>query len=283
MFINIISKPIITNTLFTVVLGALLSIAVSFVLPNRASVVIPTIAPTPQSSFDVAKAFHLQTKKVVRKKVIKQENSKEFLLKDFSITAILLDANQSIVIVRNAKNDAFVYLNGIYKGYKLVEVYSKKAKFKKGVNYYWSFLDPLDEKKFDTNPQNDSSSVVKSEARETVSVDMFEDIKFKNGVYFIPRTMLNDSASINRYMSSMGALLYNDNGVMSFKITYIAPNSIFHKLDIRKGDYIVAFNGKPFTSMQEPLAFYKNLSSVESLTLTVKRGNKKKELKYEVY
>jgi len=282
MFMNIVSKPIVINTLFTLVLGACLSMLISFFLPHKSFSSTSKINETQESTFKLSKAFNLEQKKVAVQGVIKSQASQDFLLKDFAITGIFLDGIDSMVIVRDTKSGIFVYVHDSYKGYELVEVYLKKARFKKGVNYYWSFLDPHDEKGFTENPQGNATAI-KSKVRKTVAVDMFEDIKFKDGEYFIPKDMLTNPANINRYLSSIGALLYNINGVMSFKITYIAPNSVFRKMGLKKNDSIVAMDGKPFKSMTELLAFYKNIKSAKSLSLSIKRGNQNKELKYEVY
>ena len=288
MFTTIVSKPIFINTLFSVALGACIAMGTALFLPSQGVHVKPHAKAQKQSHFAVAKAFHLiEKREKVVKKVLKTQRSHEYLLKDFSITGIFLDGNESVVIVRAPKGGIFLQINKSYKGYKLVNVYMKKARFQKGVDYYWSFLDPLDEKKFHATPQKQTTQNTKEatafKVRESVAVDMFEDIKYKNGVYFIPRSMLSDAAAINRHLASIGAVIYNINGSMSFKVTYVAPHSIFRKLGLRRGDFIVALNGKPFHSIQEPLAFYKNITNLENLRVTIKRGNKTKELKYEVY
>ncbi|WP_455756675.1 PDZ domain-containing protein [Sulfurimonas sp.] len=283
MFMNLVSKPIIINTIFTIILGACLSMVISFILPNKNFFPNAKKEEMAQSTFNLAKAFNLERK--VQKASLEnqqRETSKDFLLKDFIITGIFLDGDDSMVIVKDSTSGIFIYMNQVHKGYKLVEVYLKKARFKKGVHYYWSFLDPLDEKEFKENPQGHSSAI-KSTIRKTVAVDMFEDIKFKNGEYYIPKDMLNDSAGLTRHLSSIGARYYNLNGKISFLITYVAPNSVFRKMGLRKNDEIIAANGNPFKSMNEPIKFYQNIKNAKNVSISIRRGNQTKELKYEVY
>ena len=286
MFMNLVSKPIVVNTIFTVFLGATLSIALSFFLPNKNFFQKSVANNEVQSNFEVAKAFNLEQKvqKIVKTSTVKQ-TSKEFLLKEFTITGIFLDDKDSMVIVKNSKGGVFVHINSSYKGYTLKEVYLKKAKFQKGINFYWSFLDPKAEKEFLANPhaiQNEQSAK-KTSIKDTVAGAMFEDIKFKNGEYFIPKDMILNPATMNKHLSSIGAQVYNINGVVSFKITYIAPSSAFHKIGIKKGDFIVGAEGKKFHSVNEPLKYLQKIKNLKQVSIMIKRGNQNKELKYEVY
>ncbi len=239
-----------------------------------------------QSTFGVAKAFNIQAKKVAVKKVVTKENSGDYLLKDFVLNSIFLNGEKSLVIIKDPKGGVFLRSLESHLGYKLLEIHMKKAKFKKGVHYYWSFLDPIDEKEFkesEAAPSQGSSGAAVNKMRATVANPMFEEIKFKDGIYYLPKDMLSNKSDMMKHLYSVGARFYNKKGIISFYITYIAPNSVFRKMGIKKGDLIVGANGKGFKSIKEPVEFFQNIKNVKSLSISIKRGNQDKELKYEVY
>lgn len=285
MFIKLISKPILLYTLLYAMLGATLSLALSLFLPSQSFLQKSHEENVKQSNFKVVKAFDMQIKKrIITKRVVKKEYSQIFLLKAFAITAIFTSKDEKMVMAKGTKGGVFIYLNKSYKGYKLVEVLPKKAKFKKGVNYYWSFLNPEDEKKFKKHaPTASTSTVDNSPVRDTVAVEMFEKVKFKNGKYFVPRSILNDFSNLGKIFSSISIQAYNINSIISYKVTRVRSSSLFSKLGIKYGDMIMAVNNKKFTSINEPLKLFANIKNVKQLSITVERSGKTKELKYEIY
>jgi len=258
----------------------------SFFLPKESFSSNSKSETKAQSSFEVSKAFNLASKKVVKVDVVEQKpSSREFLLKEFAINGIFLDGNNSMVIAKDTSGGIFVHVGGEHKGYILDEVFLKKARFKKGADFFWSFLDPMDEKEFkesDSVPAPQSSAVVSS-VRETVAQDMFEDVIYKDGIYYIPKDMLSNKAGMMRHLTSAGAQVHDNSGVISFKISYLPKSSIFYKLGLRKGDFIVGANGAGFKSVNDPIEFFQTIDSVKSLSISIKRANESKELMYEVY
>ncbi|MDA3908587.1 MAG: PDZ domain-containing protein, partial [Sulfurimonas sp.] len=178
------------------------------------------------------------------------------------------------------------YLSDSHKGYKLIEIHQKKAKFQKGINYYWAFLNPDDEKGFkkNINPSNTGSTTNQSSSiKTTTAKKMFEEIKFKNGKYYIPQDLLHEYSDASKFATTIRVQVYSINNAISFKVTSIKPSSIFNKLGIKQGDMIVRMNNLPFTSPSQPIKLFQNLKNLKQLELTVQRHGKTKELKYEVY
>ena len=74
----------------------------------------------------------------------------------------------------------------------------------------------------------------------------------------------------------------NGKELKGFRVTFIRRNSPFSKLGLQRGDVIKAVNGQELTSYEAAMDFYKNIDSIDSLSLTIKRGKEEMELEYEI-
>jgi len=287
MFMKLLYKPLVRYSLLVGLFGATLGMLVSLFLPKQDFSSKSIVEKNTQTTFSVAKAFNLEVKKKIKKHVSKKiATSAEFLLTEFTINSIFLSAGEDTVIASNPKGGVFLSLNESYKGYKLIQVYPKKAKFRKGINYYWAFLNPDDEKEFKKNLHSSSTVTLtnhSSKIRTTTARKMFEDIKFKNGKYYIPQDMLYEYSNMSKIFSTIAIRVYDINNVISFKVIYIKASSIFNKLGLQRGDMITKMNNLPFKSPSQPIKVFQNIKNLKQLELTIKRRGKIKELKYEVY
>ena len=286
MFMKLLYKPLVRYSLLFSILGATLGMLVSLFLPNQDFSPMSTIKKETQITFNVAKAFNLEVEQKIKKNIVKKPISSEFLLTAFAINSIFISSDGNMVIVSNPKGGVFLSLNDSYKGYRLVEVCQKKAKFQKGINYYWAFLNPDDEKAFKKNSNTSNAGVVTNQSsniRTTIAKNMFEKIKFKNGKYYIPRDLLDEYSNLKNIFSTIGIQVYSINNAISFKVSYISASSIFSKLGLRQGDMIVKMNNLPFKSASQPMKLFQNIKNLKQLKLTIQRYGKTKELKYEVY
>ena len=288
MFINYISKPIFLYTLLVALLGAFLSVLVAMFMPSDEYAQKSFIEVKDKTTFLLSSAFSLKKKQhiIVAKSTTPKASSGEYILRDFVLTGLFIDGTESMAMIKDPKGGVFVYINTQHKGYTLIEVYPKKAKFKKGINIYWAFLNPKDEKAFEevAGVEGDASkSKVTNAVRKTVVREMFEEIKYKDGTFYIPESMLEDMSNIMKHFSTIGIQIYDINGVISFKVNYLASSSVFAKLGLRKRDFITAVNGQKIKSVKEQMKFFQNIQNIKKLSISVKRGNQIKELKYEVY
>lgn len=74
----------------------------------------------------------------------------------------------------------------------------------------------------------------------------------------------------------------NGKELKGFRVTFIRKNSLFSKLGLKRGDVIKAVNGQELTSYNAAMDFYKSIDSIDSLSLTIKRGKEEMELEYEI-
>jgi len=292
MFFNIIFRPLSMYTLIVILIAFIFADTIAIFLPKEKLYYHAPYQKTQEIAFPLEQAFALQTTKKKKHKAIQKNmsTSHTYLLKDFSISGIIFTKNASddnLVILRDrTKNGSLLYKGEYHKGYQLKEVFPLKAKFQRGNDFYWSFLSPNDEKKFLSSLNSSQTTVVQETQKSeyvTMARSIANTIKYKNGKYFIPKELLEDKNSIFRIFSSVRIVNYNVNNKLSFKILYLHPSSIFIRLGLRKNDQIIKINQKEISSFAEPLQLFNNLKNLRQLTLTIKRGNKIKELHYEVY
>jgi len=67
-----------------------------------------------------------------------------------------------------------------------------------------------------------------------------------------------------------------------FSISFVRKGSPFEKLGVKRGDVIKTINGQKIDSHKAAFDIYKNISSMENMTLVIQRGKEEMELEYEV-
>lgn len=293
-----ISKTMLIKVALSVMIGACLAMGVSLFLPAPSFDFVIKNETQTQSTFKVSEAFGLKTKQrkkeeiqaqeaaaaIAAAKIAQKQKSREFLLKDFAINGIYLDNKKnSMVIVKDARSGTFLHVGDVHQGYELDEVFMKKARFKKGLDFFWSFLDPLDEQEFTGVDTFEPRKSVAIERAVDEEIDLFVDVVFKHGKYFVPKNMLSDKADMMKHLNTAGSKMHNTSDSISFEISYLPKSSVFYKLGLRKGDIIVGANGSNFVSIKDPVDFFQTIDSVKDLSISVKRDNELKEFLYEVY
>jgi general secretion pathway protein C len=73
-----------------------------------------------------------------------------------------------------------------------------------------------------------------------------------------------------------------NNQLQGFKVNFIKKGSDFEKLGLKKGDILKSINGQELNSYNAAFSFYKEMESVENLTISIKRNNQDMELEYEI-
>jgi len=70
--------------------------------------------------------------------------------------------------------------------------------------------------------------------------------------------------------------------ITGFMVRFVRRDSGFEKLGLERGDIILAINGERLDSYQDAFDAYKNIQTVQGLTVTIKRKNQEMELDYEI-
>ena len=297
---NLISKPFLFNILIAICVALFLSQLSGLFLNRYSEKFIGVDVQAKEKSFNLSSALNIKDKPKPKQKIVKQSKkmgSKDLLLKDFSISGIILDGDNSMIIVRDKESGKFMEVGDVHKGYKLINIYAQKVKFSKNGDFYFAFLTPEDEKNFksgvthsklESKPNSKSNAKTQTKRESvtgTTSVSMFEEIKYKNGKYFIPRDMMLEYTSLDKIFSGISIQSYSNNTTndIKFRINYISSKSIFKKMGLRTRDFILKVNGEDFKSVSEPIKYFQNLKNIKELSLSIQRGKKIKELKYEIY
>lgn len=106
----------------------------------------------------------------------------------------------------------------------------------------------------------------------------------ENGRYQIPRDFLSKVTERLDLLASKAAIVpYFEKGQpVGFRIYSIRPGSLYEKIGIKNNDVIRQINGYQFNSPQKALEAYSNLMSASSLNVSVQRGGKAVDMRYEI-
>lgn len=89
---------------------------------------------------------------------------------------------------------------------------------------------------------------------------------------------LKDISSI--LTQARGIKIQNPDGSLSFRLVEIDPEGIFAHLGVVDNDIITHINGKPINDLNEVMALFGKVSSLDSLELTIDRGGSQQKLDY---
>ena len=101
---------------------------------------------------------------------------------------------------------------------------------------------------------------------------------------------LIDRSLVDHYAKNMDDIYKNigigeikdGNNLKGFQITFVRKDSPFAKLGVQRGDIIKSINGQEINSYNAAFGVYKNIGSLDNLTLVIERGKEEMELEYEI-
>ena len=208
-------------------------------------------------------------------------------------------------VVKTVGNMRGISLLGLYNGTKVIVTVEKAGKtkvFAKGGNIDGFVLDSAgsnyaifkkagkDFKLMLKGSREKSKTNNKGVNKEVASVkkpkkDNDKGIsKSDYGSTVVQRGLLDSyTKDIDKVWKDIGINEYKENSKLKgFKINFIKQGSDFEKLGLRRGDILKVVNGEELTSYNAAFSFYKNMESVENLSLTIIRDNQEMELEYEI-
>ena len=246
---------IIAAVIKVAMLGAL------FFLPHQGIDRVDVEEASLYQSYKPSKPFALKGKKapIVKKAPVYQ-------LKNLTLQGLYDDPKSPFIAVEDAKKITLVGLNENFKGYKLIDVKSDRAIFKKsGKRYELLFKE----------------KALKSGAISMVEPKVIQD----DAAVFIKRK------EIKHYAKNFDAIWKNikikeiikDKRLKGFEVTWVKKDSLFAKLGLIKGDIITGVNGKTLKSVSQVFKLYNNMDKMDSLRLKILRDNQEKELEYEIF
>jgi general secretion pathway protein C len=91
---------------------------------------------------------------------------------------------------------------------------------------------------------------------------------------------VNNMEEMEKYIGATEVKKGKD--LKGFRITFVRKNSHFSKLGLQRGDVIKSINGQEITSYNAAMNIYKKINTMDSLSLTIRRGKEEMELEYEI-
>lgn len=145
---------------------------------------------------------------------------------------------------------------------------------KTGVCEYLDFYKkPENMPKLNVLTKAEASALSESEKKFIVN----EGNTFKIKQKFLTEKLKNVQGILNDAYSTK---IDNADGSQSYKISNIAPASIYAYLGIQNNDIITAIDGKKIKSMTDILGFFSKIKTIKNIQLSIERNGRVEDLKY---
>jgi len=228
------------------------------------------------------KSLYYRTKFVsqkVQKEVKEVTHIKSDTIKSIKLLAIYNSLDNTVITVSKNGKTKVMSLGDEIDGYILEGATATEALFVRDEKNYSIYLN-------DNSSENAKSSIkyvtIKSDKDKVETSD--KEIYRRDGVTTIKKNI------IQKYTQNMGDIWKNiginekivDGNIVGFQVNFVKRGSDFAKLGLRRGDIITAINGNALNDYRQAIEVYKNVNSMENLTLRIKRKNEEMELEYEI-
>ncbi len=233
-----------------------------------------------------AKALYYRTKfatqKLKQKKVVKAKPLSN--IRSLKLIA-LYRSSDSIVITVSKKGKTSVLVKGDQiDGYVLDDATAEEAIFlRDGKSYRLRLLEPNKNLRAKSSVKYIPAKTKKPKKKKTPDAPVGE-VTDADGLVVVDRTLLEHySKNMKNIWKNIGIKeLKEDGRIIGFKVNFVKRESDFAKLGLRRGDVIKSINGQELNSYSGAFNIYKNVDSMDSLTLKIKRGKEEMELEYEI-
>lgn len=209
-------------------------------------------------------------------------------IKDITLMAVYHSSSMSIVTVSYKKKTKVLSKKGssdgdVINGFMLEGAGNNFATFSKDEKTYKIFLTKIDAKGI--RPSRVSTSIKKK-----TLVSKSKKTKASGKIKKVGDHLVVDRSLVDHYAKNMKDIFKDigiievrkGGGVKGFRISFVRRGSKFAKLGLRRGDVITGVNGQAMNNYGVALGIYKEIDTIENLTLVIKRGNKEMELEYEI-
>ncbi len=212
------------------------------------------------------------------KKVIKPVK-KVGNMQGYTLLAIYNAPDMLVVTVAKSKKSKVLAKGEDIDGFVLESAGSNYAVFSKGGKEFELLLKGSKNK--NTKPDDLSSSHPKRSKSTTKNMIVESD---DGATKVVSKDLLSAyTKDIDKVWKDIGIGDYKVNGkLQGFKVNFIKKGSDFEKLGLQKGDILTAVNGQELNSYNAAFGFFKEIDSIENLTLNIKRNNQEMELEYEI-
>ena len=193
----------------------------------------------------------------------------------------LYNASDALVVTveKNRKTKVLAKGENI-DGFILDSAGSNYAIFTKGDKEFKLILKGS-KKRLSSSIRSSNSSLAKKEPKnDSEGITQSDDGTSK----IVPKNLLSSyTKDIDKIWKNIGISEYKEGrAIKGFRVNFVKKGSDFEKLGLKKGDILTAINGQELNSYNAAFSFYKEIDSIENLTLSIKRNNQEMELEYEI-
>lgn len=189
--------------------------------------------------------------------------------KEKSSIALKIDGSQDLSFFRIGDD-----IKDIAKIYNITADNLIFKNLKTGVCEYLDFYKkPENMPKLNVLTKAEASALSESEKKFIVN----EGNTFKIKQKFLTEKLKNIQGILNDAYSTK---IDNADGSQSYKISNIAPSSIYAYLGIQNNDIITSVDGKKIKSMTDILSFFSKIKTIKNIQLSIERNGRVEDLKY---
>jgi len=217
-----------------------------------------------------AKSLHYQSRFIPQKPGSNQVKKPISDIDSFKLLAIYHDKNHIVITLSRDGKSSVLVKGDTIDGYVLDDATATEAIFlRNGRSYRIELIDSTEKILQDTVHQNTDN---KSEVSKNQAAPQGEIVD-TGGSKLVDRTLLD------HYRKNMGDIWQNigiaeikeGNTIKGFRVNFVKHGSDFSKLGLRRGDVIKSINGQELNSYQGAFDVYKNIDTMEGLTLSIER------------
>ena len=203
-------------------------------------------------------------------------------IKDIRLLAIYSAPDVTVITVEHKGKSKVLGRGEVINGFILEGAGSNYATFSKDGETYRVYLAKSKTSRADSSirSHNRGSSVINGSSSGKPEGEVTD----AGDHVIIDRSLLDHYAkNMDDIYKNIGITEVRKNGqINGFRITFVRRGSPFAKLGVKRGDIIKSLNGQEITSYSAAFNAYKNIGSVENLTLVIQRGKEEMELEYEI-
>ncbi len=229
-----------------------------------------------------AKTLYYRTRFATQK--LKQKHVKKLKpvsdISSFKLLAIYNSPNRIVITISKKGKTSVLVRGDTIDGYVLDAATAREALFLRGGKSYQLSL--IESNKSPGVVSSVKYSQEKKEEPEEEAV--VGEITDADGLTVVDRSLLDHySKNMKDIWKNIGIKeLKEDGKITGFKVNFVKRESDFAKLGLRRGDVILSINGQALNSYNSAFDIYKNIDTMDSLTLKVRRGKEEMELEYEI-
>ena len=220
-------------------------------------------------------AQKLKQKQVLKKKVPVSD------IKSITLLAVYHSQNRVVITVSKKGKTSVLVRGDKIDGYVLDAATAQEAIFlRDGKSYRIRLIESAGNSKGKSSVRYISEKPKKPENQALPEGEIIE----ADGLTVVDRTLLDHySKNMDDIWKNIGIKEVKEGDkIKGFKVNFVKRGSDFSKLGLRRGDVIKSINGQDLNSYNAAFEIYKNIDTMDGLTLKIMRGKEEMELEYEI-